>query len=249
MSQNLIRFKGKREGISIYIKKGSFEDIKDELETKIKKSERFFKGAKVIEIAGIDGKKLTKEEKEKIETLITKKYRMIIEENEKTKQENIMQMKESKETIEVEEKKEVDEIKEVEEIEEDLDLDLDLDLECYDGLQEGSTKFITTTIRSGQLIEYDGNVVVIGDVNPGGEISAKGNIVVLGSVRGVTYAGSDGNKDAVVAAFRLSPTQLRIADLITRRPDNDEDTHTPREPEIARIYDDAIIIEPYLTKK
>ena len=60
---------------------------------------------------------------------------------------------------------------------------------------------------------------------------------------------NDGNKDAVVAAFRLSPTQLRIADLITRRPDNDEDTHTPREPEIARIYDDAIIIEPYLTKK
>ena len=251
MSQNLIRFKGKREGISIYIKKGSFEDIKDELETKIKKSERFFKGAKVIEIAGIDGKKLTQEEKEEIETLVTKKYRMIIEENKTIKQENIMQVKEIKETIQVEEDKEVEKIKEVEETDEDLDLDLDLDieLECYDGLQEGSTKFITTTIRSGQLIEYDGNVVVIGDVNPGGEISAKGNIVVLGTVRGVTYAGSDGNKDAVVAAFRLSPTQLRIADLITRRPDNDEDTHTPREPEIARIYDDAIIIEPYLTKK
>lgn len=239
MSQNLIRFKGKREGISIYIKQGSFQDIKDELETKIKKSKRFFKGAKVTEIAGIDGKELTKEEKQEIEILITEKYSMIIDESETMNTENTENITQATKI------KEVTPVAKSEEVEEDLEMDLGY----YEGLQEGNTKFIYTTIRSGQLIESDGNVVVIGDVNPGGEISAKGNIVVLGSVRGVTYAGNDGNKDAVVAAFRLSPTQLRIANLITIRPDNDDDIHTPREPEVARIYDDAIIIEPYLTKK
>ncbi len=230
MSQNLIRFKGKREGISIYIQKGSFEDIKEELETKIKKSEKFFRGAKVIEIAGIDGKYLTQKEKEAIVTLVTEKYNMIVDEHKELSKENSLQ---------------AEEIEEVEEVEEEPEIDL----ECYDGLKEGSTKFINSTIRSGQLIEYDGNVVVIGDVNPGGEISVKGNIVVMGTLRGVANAGNDGNKDAIVAAFNLSPTQLRIANLITRRPDKDEDTHEPKEPEIARIYDDAIIIESYLTKK
>ena len=221
MSQNLIKFKGKREGISIYIKKGSFEDIQEELETKIKKSEQFFQGAKVIEIAGIDGKYLTQQEREAIETLVTEKYSMIMDENKRILKENIVQAEEEQ----------------------------NIDLGYFDGLKEGSTKFINTTIRSGQLIEYDGNIVVIGDVNPGGEISVKGNIVVLGTLRGTATAGNDGNKDAIVAAFKLCPTQLRIANLITRRPDKDEDTHTPKEPEIARIYDDAIIIESYLIKK
>ena len=54
--------------------------------------------------------------------------------------------------------------------------------------------------------------------------------------------------DAIVAAFRLNPSQLRIASLITRKPD-EEDSHSPKEPEVARIYDKAIIIESYLTKK
>ena len=126
----------------------------------------------------------------------------------------------------------------------------DMNLGYFDGLKEGNTKFITNTIRSGQLIEFNGNIVIIGDVNPGGELSAKGNIVVLGTLRGMAYAGNDGNQEAIVAAFKLNPMQLRIAHLITRKPDNDDDElNLLREPEVARIYDEAIIIESYLTKK
>ena len=124
-----------------------------------------------------------------------------------------------------------------------------MNLGYFDGIAEGETKFITSTIRSGQLLEFDGNIVILGDVNPGGEILAKGNIIVLGTLRGIAYAGSDGNDEAIVAAFKLNPTQLRIADLITRRPDDDDGDNKIIEPEIARVYDQAIIIESYLTKK
>lgn len=223
MAQNLITFKGKREGISIYIKDGSFEKIISELERKIKKSERFFEGAKIIEIAGIEEKILKPEEKEKIEKLVTEKYNMFVDE---------VKVVEKKEKI----KKEI--------VKED-----EMNLGYFDGITEGETKFITSTIRSGQLVEFDGNIVIIGDVNPGGEILAKGNIIVLGTLRGIAYAGSDGNDEAIVAAFKLNPTQLRIADLITRRPDGDEGDNKTIEPEIARVYDQAIIIESYLTKK
>lgn len=222
MTYNLIKFRGQREGISIYIRDGNFEDIVTELERKIKKSKQFFIGAKVIEIAGIDKKVLSKDEKEKIENIVTEKYHMIVDE------------------VNARKKKEVKEI-----VEED---DMDLNLGYFDGIVEGKTKFVTSTIRSGQVVEFDGNVVIIGDVNPGGEISAKGNIIVLGTLRGLANAGSDGNEDAIVAAFRLNPSQLRIASLITRKPD-EEDSHSPKSPEIARIYDKAIIIESYLTKK
>ena len=221
MAHNLITFKGKREGISIYIKDGSFDTIKKELEKKIRKSERFFKGAKIVEIAGIEEKVLKTEEVKEIKKIVTEKYSMIVEE--KKPEENMI----------------------------NIEKEDDMNLGYFSGLKEGNTKFITSTIRSGQLVKFDGNIVIIGDVNPGGELSAKGNIVVLGTLRGMAYAGNDGNKDAIVAAFKLNPTQLRIAHLITRKPDEDEggETNELKEPEIARIYDEAIMIEPYLTKK
>jgi septum site-determining protein MinC len=117
----------------------------------------------------------------------------------------------------------------------------------FQGIDEGNTKFIRTTVRSGQVIEYSGNLVILGDVNPGGLVIAKGNIIILGALRGVAFAGCDGNKRAVVAAFSLQPTQLRIGDIISRRPDNDYlDVSGP---EIAIVKDDVIVIEPYLYKK
>ena len=117
----------------------------------------------------------------------------------------------------------------------------------FKGIEEGMTKFVKTTLRSGQTIEYNGNVVIFGDVNPGSMVVAGGNIVVLGNLRGVAHAGYDGNKKAIVAAFALQPTQLRIANLISRRPD--EDTEEPKWPEIAKIEENEVIIERYLPKK
>lgn len=117
-----------------------------------------------------------------------------------------------------------------------------------DGLQEGITKFYQGTVRSGQRIDAQGNLVVIGDTNPGSELVAAGNIIVMGTIKGVVHAGADGNRDAIVVALNLSPTQLRIADIITRSPDG-EKARTEMIPEVAFIKDEMIYIQQYLTKK
>jgi len=100
--------------------------------------------------------------------------------------------------------------------------------------------FIERTLRSGKSVQFEGHVVVLGDVNPGAEIIATGNIVVLGSLRGVAHAGATGDRKASVSAYHLAPTQLRIADLVTRAPDDGTDG---RGPEIARIKDDQLQVE------
>ena len=117
----------------------------------------------------------------------------------------------------------------------------------FNGIYEGRTKFIRNTIRSGQNIEFSGNIVVIGDINAGSKILAAGNVVALGAVRGMVHAGASGNKKAIIAAFTLQPTQLRIADVISRAPDGD--SSKPICPELARIRGNSIVIEPYVLNK
>ena len=109
-----------------------------------------------------------------------------------------------------------------------------------EGMVEGSCLFVERTLRSGASVQFDGHVVVLGDVNPGGEIIATGNIAVLGSLRGVAHAGATGERKASVSAYHLAPTQLRIADLVTRGPADEADG---RGPEIARIKEDQLIVE------
>ncbi len=103
------------------------------------------------------------------------------------------------------------------------------------------------TVRSGQKISYRGTVVILGDANPGSEIVATGDILVMGALRGMAHAGAEGDVSAIVAAFRLKPTQLRIAEIISRPPEDKEDL--PQFPEIARLKDNIIVIEPYNTLK
>lgn len=74
-------------------------------------------------------------------------------------------------------------------------------------------------VRSGQTLEFEGHLLLLGDVNPGGAISCTGDVYVLGSLRGTVHAGSAGNHDAIIAASLMKPTQLRIADVISRPPD------------------------------
>ena len=114
-------------------------------------------------------------------------------------------------------------------------------------LEEGMTRFIRGTVRSGQCISYKGNIVVIGDVNPGGELIAGGNILVLGILRGIAQAGADGNAKAVVAAYCLLPTHLRIAGTIARAPEGE--TTKPSCPEIAYVKENHLFVEPYLPGK
>lgn len=113
----------------------------------------------------------------------------------------------------------------------------------FSGIYEGRTKFIRKTIRGGQSINYLGNVVIIGDVNPGAEVFAGGNIIVLGTLRGHVFAGSGGNDRAIIVAFSLQPEILQISNIVTRSP---EGGTKPQFPEMAKIKENMIVVEPYL---
>ena len=112
------------------------------------------------------------------------------------------------------------------------------------------TLYLKKTIRSGQSISSDGNLIIIGDVNPGAEVIAKGDITVWGILGGIAHAGSEGNSQARIRALKMNAIQLRIADVFARRPDG---TNTPFVqktnefvPEEARVFKKNIIINKLL---
>src|SRR5512147_1342588 len=106
---------------------------------------------------------------------------------------------------------------------------------AVENLGDETALFLNKTLRSGTRIEFSGHVVVLGDVNPGAEIVAEGNVIIWGRLRGMVHAGAKGNRNAVICALDLSPTQLRIAEEVSA-------VLKPREdpvPEIARINKDG----------
>lgn len=208
MKNDLIAFKGVKEGVYLEVQGSDIEKIKEELKMKMMKTPGFFQGIKFL---GIKGEELSLEDKLEINLILKYKYDFDIQ------------------------------------LEDDLSNNLIKPSSSLDISKEGMTKFLYGTLRSGQIIEYNGNIVVIGDVNPGAFLKATGNIIVLGSLKGVAYAGLDDNNEAIVAAYNLLPTQLRIGDIIVRAPD--EDVSEYKLPEVAKVYNGKIIIEPYLPNK
>jgi len=99
------------------------------------------------------------------------------------------------------------------------------------------------TVRSGDRISSNGNLCIIGDVNPGAIVSAKNNIYVWGKLLGIAFAGKTGNNNASIASLYLKPLQLRIADVIAIGPKEKPHNHYP---EIALIDKRTIIIKPHL---
>ena len=76
------------------------------------------------------------------------------------------------------------------------------------------TRFHKGSLRSGQRVEVEGSIVIIGDVNSGAEVIATDNIVVIGTLRGLAHAGAKGNKEAIIAASTLDAVQLRISNIV-----------------------------------
>ena len=103
-------------------------------------------------------------------------------------------------------------------------------------------QFYKGHLRSGQVLEFEQSVIVIGDVNPGASIISKGNIIILGSLRGTAYAGASGKKNCFIVAMDMHPIQLRIADVFARASDNGKTAFS--EPRIAFIANENIYIEP-----
>lgn len=134
----------------------------------------------------------------------------------------------------------------LEDIEKEIEQVNEKEVKVFSGVYEGKTKFIRKTVRSGECINYQGNIVIVGDINSGAEVYAAGNVIVLGRIRGKVSAGTNGNIKAVIAAFLLQPELLKIANVIAMSPD---DIEKPSYPELARIRDGLIIVEPYLPNK
>lgn len=79
---------------------------------------------------------------------------------------------------------------------------------------------VSKVVRSGQVLDIQGDLLLIGDVNPGATVMATGNIYILGSLKGIAHCGTKGNEEAIIAASVMKPSQLRIAHHINRAPDS-----------------------------
>jgi septum site-determining protein MinC len=115
-------------------------------------------------------------------------------------------------------------------------------------LQDG--RFYKGTLRSGQVLESETSIIILGDVNPGARVISKGNIVVLGTLKGNAYVGAAGNEATFVAALVMEPMQIRIGDVIARCADESPVRKKKSEdvPKIAYVEDGNIYIEP-ITKE
>lgn len=100
-------------------------------------------------------------------------------------------------------------------------------------LENQSETFIGI-VRSGQVVKAEGDLVVIGDVNPNGRVVAAGSIYILGRLKGIAHAGANGNEEAVIAASWLEATHLMIADKMETM--TDELTVLSEQPEMECAY-------------
>ena len=99
--------------------------------------------------------------------------------------------------------------------------------------------------RSGQMMEFDTGVIIIGDINPGAKVLARGSIVILGALKGEAEAGVGGNDDAFIIALDMNPIQLRIGSKIARCADNSVIVSKSKclSPQVAFVENDNICLE------
>ena len=145
--------------------------------------------------------------------------------------------------------REIDEIQEL--IKSKIDVEIDFDMPKSLGLSSikkafdkkiavSETKFHRGSLRSGQRMESEGSLVIIGDVNSGAEVMASDNIIVLGALRGLAHAGAKGNKQAIIAAGLIDNVQIRIANIVKEIDRDEEPMHKQA---YVSVVDDNIVIE------
>lgn len=145
--------------------------------------------------------------------------------------------------------KEIDEIQRL--IKEKIDVEVEFDMPKSLGLSSikkafnkeiaiSETKFHRGSLRSGQKMEVEGSLVILGDVNSGAEVMASDNIVVLGALRGLAHAGAKGNKQAIIAAGLLDTVQIRIANIVKEIDRDEEYMHKQA---YVSVIEENIVIE------
>ena len=145
--------------------------------------------------------------------------------------------------------KEIEEIRKI--VKERINVDIDFESPTtlglhgikkgfYKEIKFSETEFHRGSLRSGQRLEAERSIVILGDVNSGAEVIASDNIVVLGNLRGLAHAGAKGNKQAFISAGNLDAVQIRIANIVK---EINRDEETMHKQAYVSIDGDKIIIE------
>ena len=180
MSQAVV-IKSNKYGIHLVLSNEiSFKALLDAIVEKFKESEKFFKGAKLA--ISFEGRKLTHDEEMAIIDAVT-----------------------SNTSIEIL-----------------CIVDHDPDREAYVKQQieeyqasvqqpyvDGGTQFYRGTLRSGQTLESETGIVVVGDVNPGAAVMANGSIVVLRIVGGLRLDKLHYSRQPLLAILHIRPPGKR----------------------------------------
>lgn len=226
MSQAVV-IKSNKYGINLVLNKDmSFMELKEAVIQKFKESEKFFHNAKLA--VSFEGRRLSQEEERQILDIITENT-----------------------TIEIICVLDHDSDRE-EETKRQIDAYYELVDSGYEAALTNKGEFYKGTLRSGQVLESEASITVIGDVNPGAKVISQGSIVVLGALKGNAYAGCAGNSECFIIALDMSPIQIQIGDVLAKSPDRERITRrlrkkekvTPVEPQIAIAKDGTIYIEP-----
>lgn len=234
---NSVIIKGSKSGITVFLdNEMPFEELLESVSDKFKNASKFFNNANMA--ISFDGRDLSAEEEKKILNIISDVSDLnivcVLDENNdmKTVYEDAVKKAIASAAVQAQTPAPVQQ-------------------PVSQAVTDPRTTcmFYKGTLRSGQVFEADGSVVVLGDVNPGGKVIAKGSVIVLGSLKGNIFAGVDGNENAFVVALEMSPMQIKIGDIIARSSDSGNKVIKGRnkvkvvEPKIAYVYDQNIYIE------
>ncbi len=214
-----IKIKGKASGVfEIDIPPlSSFADIKEDIAVKLSKNKDFFTGADAQVV--FSGKTLTKAQKQDLKRMLQMDYDILnVDFSEGLADTEVGVTREAAKAAAVHNQIEL----------------------VSKGYFNAKSVFVSHTLRSGQRVECEGDVVILGDVNDGAEVIAGGSIAVMGTLRGLVHAGATGRSDVVVAANSLLPKQLRISGKIAVFPDN----RAADAPEVAVYKQGSIVVRP-----
>ncbi len=109
------------------------------------------------------------------------------------------------------------------------------------------TLFVKSNCRSGRVVKHPGDVVIFGDVNPGGKVIADGDVVVLGALRGTAQAGANDTEDseASILALNMGAARLQIGTrLYQHMPGKTKKGEVPL-PVIARVRRGGVEVMPF----
>ncbi len=212
---DIVSIKGREYGLEIVLNpKATYPVLREELMQKLQKNKAFFSDSETK--VAILGKKLSDAQKNEIKRVFAMDFGIkdVIFEEVPSHKKEVEQKAQKEEKPPLVERK----------------------------TQEATAEsiFINNTIRSGQRIESEGDIVVVGDVNPGGEVIAAGSIAVFGKLRGLVHAGCFGRTDVCVAAVVMCPKQLRISGRVISFPKDRESTG----PEVAELVSGKLVIRP-----